>query len=428
MRSGQTVTINHHTDLMMTQLTLLSVALAALLPITLSCNDGVEKWNGNNGQKGDDATEQESVDWKSRAEETYRSIVSNYRVQTGPTAGLYNENCPKGQNDAASSFLWPYDGLISGLAAMNKLGEDVGYEAAVEKFQCYYRSSGTVAVGGYGSSTDGVNGSGDRFYDDNSIVGIELVEAWKQLGHQKYLDRCAQIVKFLESGIDDTFGGALWWCESYKNIPGNDNSNKPACANGYATWFLLSYYDVCPDNEKSKVLDMAKGLYDWLYKNLRDPSDNVYWNSKGADKVINQTKWTYNSGAMIAAGLRLYKITGDSSYLSQAKATADGAYNYFVKSRNGIALCYPTNDPWFTIQLIKSYIELEPEYSACKNYIEVFISYLDYAWEHARQSNGLFLEDWSGKTVNADRDKSLLMQAAALESLAVVANYKKTDK
>ena len=64
------------------------------------------------------------------------------------------------------------------------------------------------------------------------------------------------------------------------------------------------------------------------------------------------------------------------------------------------------------------------EYSACKTYIDVFITNLEYAWEHGRMDNGLFYEDWTGKNVNPDRDKSLLMQAAALESLATVALYK----
>lgn len=404
-----------------------TVFAAATSILILSCNNGVEEWNGGNGggNNGGDSGQTSEIDWRGRAVETYRSIVSNYKIMSGSTAGLFNENCPKEQGDGAASFLWPYDGLVSGLAVMNKLGEDVGYKAAVDNFRRYYRESGAVAVGGFGSSTNGETGSGDRFYDDNSIVGIELVEAYKQTSDDKYLDWCAQIVSFLESGIDDTFGGALWWNESYRNVLGNESSNKPACANGFATWFLLSYYDVCPAAEKAKVLETAKSLYSWLYDNLRDPEDNVYWNSKGADGVINKTKWTYNSGAMIAAGTRLHRITGDNEYLNQAIATADGAYNYFVRSRNGIALCYPTNDPWFTIQLIKSYIELEPKHQACKNYIKVFMSNLDYAWEHARTSNGLFLEDWTGKTVKQDRDKTLLMQDAALESLAVIALYSK---
>lgn len=90
---------------------------------------------------------------------------------------------------------------------------------------------------------------------------------------------------------------------------------------------------------------------------------------------------------------------------------------------NNDLFCYPTHDPWFTVQLIKSYIELEPEHTPCKSYIKTFVSYADYAWKHARGQNGLFYEDWSGRNPNLDRDKSLLMQAAALESFAVIALY-----
>ena len=54
----------------------------------------------------------------------------------------------------------------------------------------------------------------------------------------------------------------------------------------------------------------------------------------------------------------------------------------------------------------------------------MFITNLEYAWEHGRMDNGLFHEDWTGKNVNPGRDKSLLMQAAALESLATAALYK----
>ena len=265
------------------------ISAAAVCISAISCSKDVEEWNGNGGSK---PKPEIVIDWKSRAKETYLNIVRNYRIGTGAASGLFKENYPSGSGDGLASFLWPYDGMVSGLAALNRLGEDVGYVNAVENFQKYYRAYGAVAVGGYGSSTDGTNGGGDRFYDDNSIVGIELVEAYRQTKDTKYLDRCAQIVKFLYSGRDDTFGGALWWNESYRNVPGNDSSNKPACANGFATWFLLSYYEFCPQSEKKQVLDMAKEFYGWLYENLRDPMDNVYWNSKGADGVINTPKWT----------------------------------------------------------------------------------------------------------------------------------------
>ena len=131
---------------------------------------------------------------------------------------------------------------------------------------------------------------------------------------------------------------------------------------------------------------------------------------------------------MIAAGARLYHITGDASYLAQAKATADGAYNYFARGRNGIPLCYPLNDPWVTIKLIRAYMELEPDHPACTRYIATFVSDLERAWNKARKANGLFLEDWSGASPNESRDKSLLMQDAALESMGAIALYKGEKK
>lgn len=393
-----------------------------------ACDNSKEDWTpGNNNGSGDgkEPVTEEKVVWHKRAKETYDAIVRCYRITSGTAAGLFNENYPKGSGDGAASFLWPYDGLVAGVSTLHKLGYEVGYKDMVDRFEAYYRQRGVLNVGGYGSSTDGKNGGGDRFFDDNAIIGIELVEAYELLKDPKYLERCAQIVKFYKAGIDNTMGRALWWCESNINQPGNDSSNKPACANGFATWFLMRYYEVCPEAEKAEVLALAKDLYKWLYDNLRDPGDNLYWNSKGADGSINTTKWTYNSGAMIAGGVRLYEATGDTRYLNEAKATAKSSYDYYVRSRNGIPLCYPTNDPWFTIQMIKSYVELESyDKSFVAKAMEVFIANLDNAWAKGRMTNGLFYEDWTGVKVNPDRDKGLLMQAAALESLGVVAIYK----
>ena len=45
------------------------------------------------------------------------------------------------------------------------------------------------------------------FYDDNSIVGIELVEAFNLLNNQDYLTKAKRIVEFLQAGEDDMFGG-----------------------------------------------------------------------------------------------------------------------------------------------------------------------------------------------------------------------------
>lgn len=358
--------------------------------------------------------------WHEKAYQTFQVIESLY----GNEWGLYNENYPKKKDDLDASFLWPYDGYMSALANMNRLGYDVKYAEKIEKYEMYLSN---IAPGGYGySSCPG--GYGERYYDDNSIVGINLVEAYNQLHKSEYLDRCARIVRFLKTGMDNTFGGGLWWCEQMINQPENSSkgSNKPACANGFAQWFLLGYYEICPESEKAEVLSLAKSLYSWVYSTLRD-DDNVYLNDKGADGKIHSTKWAYNSAAMIIAGQRLAKITGEDHYLEEAIITADAAYNYFVRPRGDIPLSYPLNDPWFTIKLVHAYIELIPDHPACANYVEMFVSNLRRAWTHGRQTNGLWYEDWSGVS-NVDRDCSLLMQDAALDALGTVALYKNEHK
>lgn len=390
--------------------------------VLFSCSNDVEKWTPTGG--GGTVTPpgpSEDVVWHERAKETFDLINQYYRISSGTWAGLYNENYPKGSEN--SSYLWPYDGLVSGVALLHRLGYgDIDYPAMIDQFERYwYEKDG---VGGYGSQTNGTSGQADRFYDDNSIVGLDLVEAYNLTGDTEYVERAGRIVDFLAAGEDDIFGGALWWNESAKNQPGNDNSNKPACANGYATSFLLHYYQVCPQEEKSDVLAFAKRLYDWLVDNLRDPADGCYWNDKGADGNINNTKWTYNTGVMISNGIDLFRITGEQEYLDQAKESAMGSYSYFVKL-DPLAgmLVYPGNDPWFTIKLINAYIDIEPYYSQASSYINTFINFADNAWENARQDNGLFFENWTG-TANPDRDKQLLMQDAALESFGVIALYK----
>lgn len=399
--------------------TLPLLILGGVLFLGCSCGSDKEQFK-HSSQGGETPQIEEQNDYGTLAFELYSTIKACYGINDGPWKGLYRENYPSGSGDPSSSYLWPYDGLVSGLACLNALDREVGYTEAVEGFERYFCTRGEV--GGYASGTNGTSGQGDRFYDDNSIVGLNLVEAYKQTGQKKYLDRAARIVEFLRSGRDETLGYALWWNESYKNVPGNDSSNKPACANGYALWFLTSYYEVCPLEEKESVLKFAKEEYSWLRSTLRD-DDGLYWNSLQADGSINKTKWTYNTGALIAGGVKLYKATSQKSYLEDAKTSADGAYGYFVKPYGSLNRCWTRNDPWFSVKLFKSFIELKEYYPKCEEYIKSYISFTDYALSHGRMPSGLFYEDWTGSSPNPSRDKQLLMQDAALESLGLIALY-----
>jgi rhamnogalacturonyl hydrolase YesR len=292
----------------------------------------------------------------------------------------------------------------------------------VDNFEKYFREGANGnSIGGYGSSTNGTIGGGTRFYDDNAIVGISLVEAYEVTGEDRFKQRAKRIIPFLLSGEDDILGGGLWWNENQKNLPGVGDSNKPTCSNGYATLFLLKYYTICDEAEKADVLAFAKRQYEWLIANLKDPSDNCYWNDKNASGGINYTKWTYNTGVMVENGVHLFRLTGDQAYLNQAIASAQGAYDYFVKPRNGIALTYPDHDPWFNTKLLRAYIGLKPYYAQADGYIKTYLNFINNGYDKARTNEGFFYEDWTGAA--AKRYQSLLMQAAVVESYGALSIY-----
>jgi len=388
-----------------------------LFLLSVSCKDGSEPYIPPIVKP---PVNTDTVKCNERAKEIFDLINQYYKLPNG----LYKESYPAQSGDPTYSYLWPYVGLVSGAATLTQAGYNVDLTALSDNYQKYYRTGANGNnIGGYGSSTNGTTGGGTRFYDDNSIVGISLMEAYNITKEQRFLDRSAQIVKFLESGFDNLLGGAIWWNEDEKNIAGNGNSNKPACSNGYATLFLLEYYAACPPAEKASVLAFAKTEYAWLKANLRDPGDKCYWNDINTAGVANKTKWTYNTGVMIQNGVRLYRITGDQTYLDDAVESAQGSYDFFVRSRNNLTLAFPENDPWFNTKLLRGYIDLAPLYKNADNYIQVYYKFINNGYDKARTANRFFYEDWTGGTPN--RYQSLLMQVAVVESYGALSVYKK---
>ncbi|MCF0175966.1 MAG: glycosyltransferase [Bacteroidales bacterium] len=394
----------------------ISYILLAFATMVNACScgySGEEEYDPNKGGGGDKPAEK--VVLHERAAAVLEVINREYRYQNNGTY-LFHEEA----GAAGSSFLWPYVGMMSGLNALTKLGYDVNLETYADNMLLYWRTpSGKLPA--FGSSTNGMTGGGTRYYDDNGIAGIELVDAYLSTGKKTYLDRCGDIYRFTKDAVDDVIATALWWNEDQKNMPSVEDSNKPSCANGYCTKFLLKYYRICPENEKAAVLELAKTLYSFLRNTLMDPSDKCYWNDIGADNIINKTKWTYNTGVMIENGVMLYEITKDQTYLNHAKESAAGSFGYFVKSRDGLNLAYPNHDPWFNTKLVLGYIAIAPHWKTAKDYIEAYKIFVETGWKSARTSNGLFYEDWAGKSQG--RYQQLLMQAAVLEAYGVMALY-----
>ncbi|MBD1431858.1 glycosyltransferase [Sphingobacterium sp. DN00404] len=383
-----------------------------------SCDDGSEPYVKPDNK---DPLPDETVNSPARAKEVFDLINQYYKA-----GDLFKENYPVQSGDATYSYLWPYDAVVSGASQLHQLGYDVRYTEIVDGFEKYYRQTAHGNnIGGYGSSTNGSTGGGTRFYDDNSIIGVNLIEAYHITQDITYVERASRIVPFLESGVDDQLGGALWWNEDFRYNPSSADANKPTCSNGYATLFLLMYYEVCPEAEKAHVLQLATALYSWLRDNLYDPATKCYWNDKNANGTINTRLWTYNAGVMVQNGIRLAQITGNNQYMEEAKTTAQGAYDYFVKTRNGV-LSYTDTDPWFNTKLLRAYIDLAAHDDRAKTYVNTYYNFINNGYKNARTEVGFFYEDWTG--ANPGRYYSLLMQGAVVESYGALALYRGETK
>lgn len=388
-----------------------------------SCKENIEKIPDNPGNNV--KPQKEVVDYKARAKEIYDFVVSRYGISSGSYSGMYVENVPsQGETDGCSS-LWYYDWFVSGASLMHSLGFEVGYVNAVDNYQKYWMDKSMIQnLGGYGPGTLGLDGTGkgDRYFDDNSIVGVNLVDAYIKTGETRFLERAGKIVAFIKTAYSDDLGGGIWWREPNRNPDSKLRDDlKPTCANGYAIYFLVKYYKVCPAGEKKDILKFATDLYIWAYDNLRDKDDN-YITGIEASGIREYGKDPALTGVMMNSAIYLYEITGEQKYLDHAKRYADAAFDYFVKTRNGGLLLYPDTNPWSSVKLFRGYLDLLKYYPGVERYINVYIAYMDNAYKVARNAQGFFYEDFTG--VSEGRSWMLLTQDAALESYAAIALYK----
>mgnify|MGYP002543406695 FL=1 len=351
-----------------------------------------------------------------RAKATLDSIYAHYGVAENR---LLRENYPFNVDYTASylasadqarpnpySYLWPFSGTLS---AVNTILEaDASYRSVLDGrvlpgLAEYLDTTRMPAA--YASYINTASAS-DRFYDDNVWLGIDFCDIYEATGDKKYLAEAEMIWKFIESGTDDVLGGGIYWCEQQKH-------SKNTCSNAPGTVYALKLYAATGDE---RYLAQGKALYAWTKEHLLDPEDGLYFDNIGLDGKIGRAKFAYNSGQMVQAGALLYKATGDESYLKDAQRTAAACYDRFFGEftpQGGETFrIIDKGNVWFSAVMVRGLAEL---YAIDGNaaYLGDVQRTLDYAWEHARDAQGLFETDFTG--ADKQSEKWLLTQGAMAE-------------
>lgn len=265
-------------------------------------------------------------------------------------------------------------------------------------------------------------------YDDQMWLVRELLHSYKLTGNSKFLEKAEYLTEYVLDGWDST-----------RDAEGNENGGIPwgpgyvtkhSCSNGPMVsplvWLHELYkgkpnviehrYIDATDKKTRKVktekksdyyLDFAKKVYDWQKKHLLrndgiyndmlggcDPNcDIVYETVDGVTYRANtrltrseNPPYSYNSGTMISGAADLYKATGNSTYLDDAKRLSDASFNYFAKLGATHAGYYSYEvsgfNNWFNGVLMRSYVDVYSSHNTAAKYIDSFQKNLDYGYSN----------------------------------------------
>lgn len=355
-----------------------------------------------------------SDQYQEKAIQSYHSLMQHYYIKEEK---LYLEHWLRKNDDRQVSYLWPYSGVISALNALVKIPYTVrqfedDLVRVLEGLEHYWNpKSNPPAYDSYVLS----EGGGQQFFDDNEWLGLEFVEAYRSLKIKEYLQKAIHIFEYIISGWSEDLKGGIYWRD--------DKITKNTCSNGPAAVLALKLFE---ETQETLYVELAQKILAWCSQ-LKSPKEGVYWDNMNPEGEIDRHKYTYNTGTILHANALLFNITKDKTYLDEANSLAQASLTYFTKREDCLPFEFYPNSPWFNVILFKGFLALydtDPDHSPI--YIDSMRRNADYAWTHARDSEGLFSKDWTGKTGVNQRHKWLLDQAPMIEYYALLAAYQQT--
>ena len=167
---------------------------------------------------------------------------------------------------------------------------------------------------------------GNLYFDDNNWIALDLLAGYRLLGTRAMLRQAEGVFRFLVSGWDTRTGdacpgGVFWGRQPLPQIRTTVSTANAAIA-------ALRLYQA---TGKRTYLAWAELMYGWVSRCLAGP-DGLYYDHVDSRGKVAKQEWTYNQGAMIAAGVLLARATGQRSYLDQARRSAKAALAHYGES------------------------------------------------------------------------------------------------
>lgn len=158
-------------------------------------------------------------------------------------------------------------------------------------------------------------GFSSAYYDDENWLALALIRAYDLTGTSKYLGEARMLFSDISAAWDMSCCGAtpggIWWDRAHTQKATASNAGP-----------VITAARLAARTGDATDLSFAEKVYDYWWKTMVDPSTHQVFDHIKPDGTVVKWKFTYNEGVMIGASLALYKATGDSHYLDNAKAVA----------------------------------------------------------------------------------------------------------
>ena len=289
--------------------------------------------------------------------------------------GLLLEEYPNTQTNAYS-YVWPYSQAAiaaEDLAGVPGAGPKASEEAdrRIAAYEPYW-NAGTTPTGYDSYVRPPLGQGGDKFYDDNEWIGLNLIQRYKRTGDRAALARAKDIFTLVVHGWDTDpshpCAGGVYWTQAPWSQDRNTVSNGPGAELG-AHLYLLT--------RDRSYLTWAQTMYKWAQDCMLAPN-GLYWDHIDLAGNVEKTQWSYNQGVMLGAGVLLFKATGNRQYLADAKSVATASLAFYstqeMLAKQGAAF----NSIWFKNLLILDSVAPDPRYR------QAMQAYADYNWNTTR--------------------------------------------
>lgn len=334
-----------------------------------------------------------------RALDAYTAMQRAYYL---PANGLYR--------GSPFALAWPYSQAMAATISVAALPrQHKRYQAdliaRLSGLQAY-ADHADPAPAGYAAQARARTGqSNTRFNDDNEWIAIELLRLY-HLNHQHaLLGAATQLFGLVTAQWDQRQdvlcpGGVPW--QSLK-LNGDRNTVTDAPGAELGAQLYLTTKD-------AGALGWATRMYAWTRGCLLH-ANGLYGDHIDGQGQIDDTEWTYNQGAMIGAGVMLYRATHDATYLHQAQATANAALAAFGSAQLAQQPVY------FNAIYIRNLLLLS-QASGDTRYQRFAQSFADDAWKNVRDArSGLFRADPGGSTQLLDQASMVQVYSLLAEPL-----------